>query len=76
MVTIYERANTMISEAEAFQSIITRVEPVAQTSSTLAGCVGRYAAKTYRATLALPTFDNSAMDGYAMKRQMVERGRG
>ena len=56
----------MISEADAFQSIIGQVEPVAQISSALAECVGRYAAKTYRATLALPTFDNSAMDGYAI----------
>ncbi len=57
----------MISETDAYQSIITRVEPVAQTSATLAECVGRYAAKTYRATLALPSFDNSDMDGYAVR---------
>ncbi len=56
----------MISESEALNSILEQVTPKGSGPCALADAIGHFAARDYRATLSLPAFDNSAMDGYAI----------
>jgi molybdopterin molybdotransferase len=57
----------MLSESDARQRILARVEklPLAPPLPLLAAA-GRFAGREISATQALPGFDNSAMDGYAV----------
>lgn len=56
----------MLEESEARQRILSLIPPVTAESVRLDQAVGRYAAADVFATLPLPPFDNSAMDGYAI----------
>ncbi len=58
--------NRMISEAEALESILSQVAPRRAATVSISQGIGRFAAGSYRATLPMPLFDNSAMDGYAI----------
>jgi molybdopterin molybdotransferase len=57
----------MLSIAEAQQRILERVAPLAGERVPLTGALGRVLAEEVVATRALPPFDNSAMDGYAVR---------
>ena len=71
----------MFSAAEAERLILTLVQPVdtvealdlANVSSWLAGCLGRVLAGPVTSTLDFPHWDNSAMDGYAVRASDVQR---
>ena len=57
----------MLSVAEAARTVIERVPRVAAEPVALASALGRVLATTIVAERALPGFDNSAMDGYAVR---------
>jgi molybdopterin molybdotransferase len=66
----------MISEEEARARIVEKVTALPETTIPLAGALDCFAAQNYFARLPLPTFDNSAMDGYAVVASLCEkRGR-
>ncbi|MEA2029047.1 MAG: gephyrin-like molybdotransferase Glp [Campylobacterota bacterium] len=56
-----------ISILDALDTIYQKVEAVSSEIITLESSVGRVVSRDYSATLNLPRFDNSAMDGYAFK---------
>ena len=61
--------NTMLSLAEAQAAILTRTQPSTRTEVlALARAHNRYAASALHAGVDNPAFDNSAMDGYALRR--------
>lgn len=58
---------SMISEEEARAHILGAVQPGNSTLRPLLHALGAYAAETVLATVPLPGFDNSMMDGYAVR---------
>lgn len=56
----------VISEEEARAKILSAVFPLPATEVSLGGALDRFAAIDLFATIPLPPFDNSAMDGYAV----------
>ena len=56
----------MISEEEARAKILSAVSPLPATDVSLGDALDRFAATDLFATVPLPPFDNSAMDGYAV----------
>ena len=56
----------MISEREALAAILAAVPAPETESLPLSAAAGRIAARDVHATLPLPSFDNSAMDGWAL----------
>lgn len=65
----------MITEAEALAQIMESVEPLASRPVPLAQARERFAARDLFARIALPGFDNSAMDGYAVVASSCESGK-
>jgi len=57
----------VISEADALARILADVEPLPAETIPVAQAAGRFAAQTIRAPSPLPRFDQSAMDGYALR---------
>ena len=64
----------MISEEEARKKIIESVRPLASRRLPRSQTLGCFAADEYFARLPLPTFDNSAMDGYAVVASSCTKG--
>ena len=56
-----------LSIPEALERILTAAEPLSQEEIPLEECVGRALAQDAFATATLPPWDNSAMDGYAVR---------
>ena len=56
----------MISEEEALEKILAAVSPLPPTEVFLPEALDRFAATDLLATIPIPPFDNSAMDGYAV----------
>ena len=56
----------MIQQEEALAKIVAAVRPLSSRTLSLADAVGCFAARDCFAKVALPPFDNSAMDGYAV----------
>jgi molybdopterin molybdotransferase len=56
----------VISEEEARAKILSAVAPLPAIEVSLGGALDRFAAIDLFATIPLPPFDNSAMDGYAV----------
>ncbi|PYM01145.1 MAG: molybdopterin molybdenumtransferase MoeA [Verrucomicrobia bacterium] len=56
----------VISEKEAHAKILSAVAPLPATRVSLGDALDRFAATDLFATIPLPPFDNSAMDGYAV----------
>lgn len=57
----------MISESEALQRILALVRPGAVEQLPLAAALNRFSAQDILASVPNPPFDNSAMDGYALR---------
>lgn len=57
----------MISVEEAKERILSSVAPLAPVRVPLPEAWGRYVAESISAPIDLPVFDNSAMDGYAVR---------
>jgi molybdopterin molybdotransferase len=56
----------VISEEKAREKILSAVAPLPASEVSLADALDRFAANDLFATIPLPPFDNSAMDGYAV----------
>ncbi len=59
----------MLEESEARAQILEATPAPSSHPVDLAAALGYYAAETIRASVALPGFDNSQMDGYAVRAQ-------
>lgn len=57
----------MLTEQEALEHILSAVTPLSPRSVPLREALHGYAARAVHATTPLPGFDNSAMDGYAVR---------
>src|SRR5207247_5707579 len=64
----------MISEEEAQKKILETVRHLPSRRLSLSQALGCFAAEDYFARLPLPTFDNSAMDGYAVVASSCRKG--
>ncbi len=64
----------MISEAEALATVLAKVEPLAFTRVPLFDSLGHFSVADVLAQRALPPFDNSAMDGYAVQSASCRAG--
>lgn len=56
----------MISEEEAREKVLARVDVLPARRVTFRDAIGAFAAEDLMARIPLPVFDNSAMDGYAV----------
>ena len=56
----------MIGEEEALAKILKKIQPLPARRILLSDALDYFAADNYLARLPLPSFDNSAMDGYAI----------
>jgi len=63
----------MLSISEAQQRILERVEPLAGERVSIVEAIGRILAEDVVAGRMLPPFDNSAMDGYAVRAADLEQ---
>lgn len=63
-----ELARTGLSLAEAVDAVVRDVLPLGAERVALAGAVGRALAEPITSPLDLPLWDNSGMDGYAVRR--------
>ncbi len=59
----------MLTVAEAQQAILSRIQRLQSETVPLLDALGRILAEDITANSALPPFDNSAMDGYAVRAQ-------
>src|SRR3569623_592750 len=57
----------MLTESEAREHVLSRIQPGAAEETPLASSLGRYASAQMLATVPLPGFDNSQVDGYAVR---------
>lgn len=57
----------MLTEAEALEHLLSRVHPGPVETVGLLEALGRFTAADMLATIPLPAFDNSMMDGYAIQ---------
>jgi molybdopterin molybdotransferase len=64
----------MISEEEARNRILGAVNRRPERTAVLSDALGRFSARDVVAQLPLPTFDNSAMDGYAVVASSSRQG--
>ena len=65
----------MISEEEARRKMLGAIQPLPARRLSSSGALGCFAAEDYVARLPLPTFDNSAMDGYAVVASSCAKGK-
>jgi len=56
----------MLTEAEALECVLSRVSPGPFVDLPLPAALGRYIARDFLASVPIPGFDNSMMDGYAV----------
>jgi molybdopterin molybdotransferase len=61
----------LVPLAQAKELLLDGVAPLARESVTLDEALGRFLAQDLRAPFDLPRFDNSAMDGYALRAEDV-----
>ena len=61
------RARTGVSVAEATEAILASFSPLSAVAVPLAECLGLVLAEDVYSDIDLPPFDNSAMDGYAVR---------
>jgi molybdopterin molybdotransferase len=59
----------MLTESEALEAILSRITPLPLRRVALADGLGGFAAEDVRASHPLPSFNNSAMDGYAVRHE-------
>src|SRR4051812_47188419 len=62
----------MISVEEARTRILAALQPLSTIAVPLGEALGRYAAADVSSSIDLPLFDNSAMDGYAVRSADLE----
>jgi len=57
----------MLTEAETLERVLSAIQPLEPETVSLAASLGRFASQTLIATVPLPGFDNSQVDGYALR---------
>ncbi len=57
----------ILSETEALERILAGIEPLSAEEVAIPAALGRFAAEPVFSPTALPRFDQSAMDGYALR---------
>ncbi len=62
----------MISVQEAIQQILEKIHPLGKERLSLLQCLGRVVGEDITARRNIPPWDNSAMDGYAVRWQDIE----
>ncbi|HEX8695175.1 MAG TPA: gephyrin-like molybdotransferase Glp [Longimicrobium sp.] len=62
-----ERPADWLAAGEALRRIVGAVEPLGREERPLPGCLGRVLAEDVAAPVDLPPWDNSAMDGFAVR---------
>src|SRR5437764_8654932 len=67
-------SSAMISEEEARDTILRTISPLPVMQVALADALDLFVARSVTASIALPTFDNSAMDGYAVIAACARKG--
>ncbi|MBA3881186.1 MAG: molybdopterin molybdotransferase MoeA [Chthoniobacterales bacterium] len=65
-LVVSTKDSDVIDQAEALTRILSRMRPLRPRNVALADSLGCFAAHDIAAPIALPPFDNSAMDGYAI----------
>jgi molybdopterin molybdotransferase len=68
------KSYNVITEEEARARILAEVQALPARTVPIAEALDRFAAQDYFALIPLPVFDNSAMDGYAVKAADARRG--
>jgi len=70
-----EATNGLISLETALSQMLSRISPLTESETLpLAACFGRVAAEDIISPVNVPGFDNSAMDGYAVRLADVQSG--
>lgn len=64
----------MLSEEEALAKIVAAVLPLPSARVSLGKSLGQFSASELAATVPLPSFDNSSMDGYAVISRDAKKG--
>ncbi|MDB6073983.1 MAG: molybdopterin molybdenumtransferase MoeA [Verrucomicrobiaceae bacterium] len=64
----------MLTETEARDHVLSRITPGGSEDISLSTCLGRHAAAHVLASIPLPGFDNSQVDGYALRAQDGTKG--
>jgi molybdopterin molybdotransferase len=65
-----QAAPIMLTESEALEHLLSRVQTGPAEATRLLDALGRYSTADLTATLPLPGFDNSMMDGYAIQAEV------
>jgi molybdopterin molybdotransferase len=65
---------SMISEEEARRRVLQSIDLLGERTVPLSSALGSFSAREVVARLPLPTFDNSAMDGYAVVASSSRKG--
>lgn len=66
------RSGALLSLEEALERMLAGIEPLPAEHVSLDGCLGRVVAERVTSRLTLPPWDNSAMDGFAVRAADVE----
>ena len=64
----------MLGVAEAVETVLAAVAPLEAAAVSLEDALGRFAARDVASSLAIPPWDNSSMDGYAVRASDVRAG--
>lgn len=64
----------MLGVAEAVETVLAAVSPLEAAPVSLEDALGRFAAADVRSSVAIPPWDNSSMDGYAVRASDVAAG--
>jgi len=64
----------LLGEQETLERVLRSIRPVAIVKVLLSECSNRVIAEDIRATVPLPRFDNSTVDGYALRCEDATRG--
>ena len=64
----------MLTEPEALDLVLSRITPLPSERVPITSALGRFASETMLASLPLPGFDNSQVDGYALRSEEAPKG--
>jgi len=64
----------MLTEPEALDLVLSRITPLPSERVPITSALGRFASETMLASLPLPGFDNSQVDGYALRAEEAPKG--
>ena len=64
----------MLTEPEALDLVLSRITPLPSERVPITTALGRFASETMLASLPLPGFDNSQVDGYALRAEDAALG--